>query len=180
MAKWKEVHDNMAQFMSGDDFLLQARKLYDYILQAKQKRYPGTLGWTYTDELGFNVTDDDRNVWKNFSKAHSHFKPFAMCGWIHFKTVDEIIPSLARGHYIFHGGATQPADSATAPLEQSQDDANEQCSDEQCSDDSQPFSDWSQSNYGGPSLPMSTSPHCPLSLLSPLSFPPPFLLMGSS
>ncbi|KAJ7769584.1 hypothetical protein DFH07DRAFT_768856 [Mycena maculata] len=126
MAKWKE-----------------ARKLHDYILQAKQKRYPGASGWTYTNELGFNVTDDDRDAWKNFSKAHSHFKPFATCRWIHFETVDEIIPLLARGRYVFNAGASQPIDSAPAPLEQSQDNAEEQHS-----DDSQPFSDWSQSNHG--------------------------------
>ncbi|KAJ6609935.1 hypothetical protein B0H10DRAFT_2438281 [Mycena sp. CBHHK59/15] len=133
MAKWKE-----------------ARKLHEYVLQAKQKGYPGASGWTYTDELGFNVTDDDRDAWRNFSKAHMHFKPFAMCGWIHFKTADKIIPSLARGHYVFHGGATQPAESATAPPEQSQDDDTEQRSDnsQQRSNDSQPFSDWSQTNYG--------------------------------
>ncbi|KAJ6630933.1 hypothetical protein B0H10DRAFT_2320763, partial [Mycena sp. CBHHK59/15] len=132
-------------------------------LQAKQKRYPGVSGWTYTGELGFNVTDNDRDAWRNFSKAHTHFKPFATCRWIHFKMVDEIIPLLARGHYVFHGGFTQPAESATAPPEQSQDDDTEQCSDDsqQCSDDSQqrsdnsqqhsdnsqPFSDWSQTNY---------------------------------
>ncbi|KAJ7446166.1 hypothetical protein B0H11DRAFT_2248994 [Mycena galericulata] len=128
MGKWKE-----------------ARKLHDYILQAKQKRYPGASGWTYTDELGFNVTDNDRDAWKNFSKAHPHFKPFATRGWIHFKTVDEIIPSLAHGRYVFNAGASQPVNPAPAPLEQSQDDAEEQ---EQRSDDSQPFSDWSQSNHG--------------------------------
>ncbi|KAJ7456345.1 hypothetical protein B0H11DRAFT_2244024 [Mycena galericulata] len=133
----------MAPFMPDDDSLLQARKLHDYILQAKQKRYPGASGWTYTDDLGFNVTDDDLDAWKNFSKAHSHFKPFATCGWIHFKTVDEIIPSLARGRYVFHAGASRPVDSAPAPPEQSQDDAEEQRS-----DDSQLFSDWSQSNHG--------------------------------
>ncbi|KAJ7764186.1 hypothetical protein DFH07DRAFT_770593 [Mycena maculata] len=135
----------------------EARKLHDFILQAKQKRYPGASGWTYTDELGFNVTDNDRDAWKNFSKAHPHFKPFATCGWIHFKTVDEILPSLARGRYVFHGGVSRPAESATAPPEpatvppeQSQDDDTEQRSDDSQprSDDSQPFSDLSQTNYG--------------------------------
>ncbi|KAJ7196895.1 hypothetical protein B0H12DRAFT_1245175 [Mycena haematopus] len=121
-----------------------ARKLHEYILQAKQKRYPGASGWTYTDELGFNVTEDDREAWKNFARGHPHFKPFATCGWIHFKTVDEIIPSLARGRHVFHGGAPQSADPAPTPPEQPQAD-----DDDPSSDLSQPFSDWSQSNYGG-------------------------------
>ncbi|KAJ7908532.1 hypothetical protein B0H13DRAFT_2331302 [Mycena leptocephala] len=54
------------------------RKLYDRILQAKQKAYPGASGWTYSDNLGF--TDDTRDTWSNFAKAHSHFKPFATRG----------------------------------------------------------------------------------------------------
>ncbi|KAJ7678802.1 hypothetical protein B0H17DRAFT_1206578 [Mycena rosella] len=92
------------------------RKLYDQILQAKQKAYPGALGWTYSDDLGFNVTDDTRDAWSNFVKAHPHFKPFTTRGWPHFTTVDE--PS-------------QPS--------QGNDDDE---------DSSQPFSDWSQSNFG--------------------------------
>ncbi|KAJ6596321.1 hypothetical protein DFH09DRAFT_1407473 [Mycena vulgaris] len=59
------------------------RKLYDHILQAKQKAYPGASGWTYSDDLEFNVTDDTRDVWSNFAKAHPHFKPFAAHGQRH-------------------------------------------------------------------------------------------------
>ncbi|KAJ7773718.1 hypothetical protein DFH07DRAFT_990330 [Mycena maculata] len=126
-----------------------ARKLHEQILQAKQKRYPGALGWTYTDEHGFNVTDSDRDAWNNFSKAHPHFKPFATCGWIHFQVVDEIIPSLAHGRHIFHGGATQPMDSAPVLLGQSQSQQEDEDEDED-EQSSQPFLDWSQSwsNFG--------------------------------
>ncbi|KAJ7261001.1 hypothetical protein C8J57DRAFT_1232559 [Mycena rebaudengoi] len=42
------------------------------ILQAKQKTYPGASGWTYSDDKGFNVTDDTREAWNNFSKTHPH------------------------------------------------------------------------------------------------------------
>ncbi|KAJ6609509.1 hypothetical protein B0H10DRAFT_2193813 [Mycena sp. CBHHK59/15] len=68
--------------------------------KAKQKRYPGASGWTYTDELGFNITDNNQD-------GHTACRP------------------------------------TPVPPEQSQDDDNEQPS-----DPSQPFSDWSQSNYG--------------------------------
>ncbi|KAJ7703908.1 hypothetical protein B0H17DRAFT_1126948 [Mycena rosella] len=64
------------------------RKLYDQILQAKQKAYPGASGWTYSENLGFNVKDDTQDAWSNFVKAHPHFKPFATRGWPHFTTVD--------------------------------------------------------------------------------------------
>ncbi|KAK7015368.1 hypothetical protein R3P38DRAFT_2543759, partial [Favolaschia claudopus] len=58
-------------------------------------------GWNYSDELGFNVDDDNREAWGNFVKAHPQFRPFANHGWEHFKTMDEIVPSRARGLYVF-------------------------------------------------------------------------------
>ncbi|KAJ6527524.1 hypothetical protein B0H19DRAFT_1243314 [Mycena capillaripes] len=105
----------------------------------KEKVYPGASGW---DEFGFNVTDENRDVWNNFSKAHVYFKPFATCRWAHFKTVDKIMPSRALGRYVFSAGASQLADP-TVPLQsQSQDKDN-------LSQPSQPLTDsWSQSNYG--------------------------------
>ncbi|KAJ7039986.1 hypothetical protein C8F04DRAFT_1178338 [Mycena alexandri] len=122
------------------------RKLHGYILQAKQKAYCGASGWTYTDEGGFNVTDDDREAWENFVKVHPHFKPFATTGWIHFKTVDDMVPSRARGRYVFNAGS--------AGLTQSSQDDNEQEEEEedvgqtQNSDASQPISNWSQTDLG--------------------------------
>ncbi|KAJ7911409.1 hypothetical protein B0H13DRAFT_2328375 [Mycena leptocephala] len=87
-------------------------------------------GWTYTDELGFNVTDDNRDAWKNFSRAHSHFKPFATCGWAQFQLVGDIMPSRARGLFVFSAGSTQSLDPASLdpvlPLQsQSQDNDDE-------------------------------------------------------
>ncbi|KAJ7188843.1 hypothetical protein C8R46DRAFT_878223, partial [Mycena filopes] len=76
------------------------RKLHENITLVKQKQYIGASGWTYTDDGGFNVTDDNRDAWVNFSTAHPHFKPFATSGWIHFTVVDSIIPSRARGRYV--------------------------------------------------------------------------------
>ncbi|KAJ7241575.1 hypothetical protein C8J57DRAFT_1526725 [Mycena rebaudengoi] len=93
--------DSIAQKWKG------CKKLHERILQLKQKIYPGASGWTYTDELGFNVTDDTRDTWNNFVKAHPHFKDFATCGWIHFQVVDEIVPSRALGRHVFNAGATQ-------------------------------------------------------------------------
>ncbi|KAJ7692698.1 hypothetical protein B0H17DRAFT_1200279 [Mycena rosella] len=121
------------------------RKLYDQILQAKQKAYPGTSGWTYSDDLGFNVTDDTRDAWSNFVKAHLHFKPFATRGWPHFTTVDVIVPSRALGQYVFSPGT---ADPAAVPSQPSQEPSQPSQGDENDEDGSQPFSDWSQSNFG--------------------------------
>ncbi|KAJ6631889.1 hypothetical protein B0H10DRAFT_1937637 [Mycena sp. CBHHK59/15] len=173
MTKWKAVHGDMAQFLSDDNFQLQARKLHEYILQAKQKWYPGMLGWTYTNELGFNVTDDDLDMWKNFAKAHQHFKPFATCGWIHFKMVDEIISSPAHGCYVFHGRATQPADPAPVPQRSPRTTTMNSLQTPLSCSRTGP-----NPTMASPSLPTSSSPRFPLSLLKPLLlivFPPPFL-----
>jgi hypothetical protein len=50
-----------------DIFLSQICKLLEYILQVKQKIYPGMSGWTYTNEHGFNGTNENRDTWNNFS-----------------------------------------------------------------------------------------------------------------
>ncbi|KAJ6466636.1 hypothetical protein DFH09DRAFT_1345881 [Mycena vulgaris] len=121
------------------------RKLYDLIMQAKQKAYPGASGWTYSDDLGFNVTDDTRDAWSNFAKAHPHFKPFATRGWPHFATVDAIVPSRALGRYVFSPGT---ADPAVAPSQPSQEPLQPSQGDDDGKDSSQPFSDWSQSDFG--------------------------------
>ncbi|KAJ7699805.1 hypothetical protein B0H14DRAFT_3904480 [Mycena olivaceomarginata] len=121
----------------------QIRKIFEAILQMKQKAYPGASGWTYTDEGGFNVTDETRDAWDNFSKAHPIFKPFATSGWVHFRTVDEIMPSRARGRFVFSAGFTQPVVEDVPSQSQSQDDDDTQ------SECSQPLTDsWSQSNDG--------------------------------
>ncbi|KAJ6617499.1 hypothetical protein B0H10DRAFT_1948221 [Mycena sp. CBHHK59/15] len=128
------------------------RKLYDQILQAKQKAYPGTSGWMYSDDLGFNVTDDTQDTWSNFVKAHPHFKPFAMRGWPHFTTVDVIVPSRALRQYVFSPGTADPAIAPSQPSQEpsqpSQEPSQPSQGDDDDEDGSQPFSDWSQSNFG--------------------------------
>jgi hypothetical protein len=123
--------------------LSQIRKIFEAILQMKQKAYPGASGWTYTDQGGFNITDETRDAWDNFSKAHPIFKPFTTSRWVHFRTVDEIMPSRARGCFVFSAGFTQPVVEDVPSQSQSQDDDDTQ------SERSQPLTDsWSQLNDG--------------------------------
>ncbi|KAJ6496156.1 hypothetical protein C8R45DRAFT_1131996 [Mycena sanguinolenta] len=150
------------------------RKLRDYIQQALQKTYPGASGWTYTHELGFNVTPQSIDAWRVFTKAHTHFRPFSNKGWDLYQLVDDIVPTRAKGKYVFNaarssrsrtvGELEMPVDmtqlsvgESQVSTDESQVFANEsqlfsqsQLSDaaSQSSGVSQPFSDWSQSNYG--------------------------------
>ncbi|KAJ7146793.1 hypothetical protein C8R44DRAFT_899013 [Mycena epipterygia] len=89
------------------------RKLHDYILAALQKTYPGISGWTYTHQDGFSVTDETMAAWANFANVHRHFKPFANEGWPHFDKVHEILPTLAKGKYVFNA-ARVPASIGTS------------------------------------------------------------------
>ncbi|KAJ7181812.1 hypothetical protein B0H12DRAFT_1246859 [Mycena haematopus] len=144
-----------------DRYFSQLRKLHDYIQQALQKTYPGASGWTYTYELGFNVTPESVDVWRVFVKAHPHFQPFANKGWDLYQLVDDIIPTRAKGKYVFNAatsGRSSPVDDRDAAVNQeSQLSASESQSfpesqlfdaTSQSSGVLQPFSDWSQSNYG--------------------------------
>jgi hypothetical protein len=135
-----------------DDFSLQCKKLHEHFLKIKQGVYVGASGWTYTDEGGFNVTDDTQDTWHNFVKAHPHFKNFAMRGWAHFQVINEIVPSRARGRYVFNAGATQADGHGLGmSLGSPDDDDNTPPSDAltQSSDLSQPLTDWSQTNFDG-------------------------------
>ncbi|KAJ6447984.1 hypothetical protein C8R45DRAFT_1134634 [Mycena sanguinolenta] len=129
------------------------RKLRDYIQQALQKTYPGASGWTYTHELGFNVTPQSMDAWHVytrhvFTKAHTHFRPFANKGWDLYQLVNDIVHTRAKGKYVFNaarssrsrtvGELDMPVDMTQLSVGESQVSA----------DESQPFPDWSQSNYG--------------------------------
>ncbi|KAJ6454391.1 hypothetical protein C8R45DRAFT_804056, partial [Mycena sanguinolenta] len=54
-------------------------------------------GWTYDQQAGFSVCDDNRATWKEFAKQHPVFKPFAHKGWEFFDDVKDILPTRARG-----------------------------------------------------------------------------------
>ncbi|KAK6984453.1 hypothetical protein R3P38DRAFT_3332815 [Favolaschia claudopus] len=122
------------------------RKLHDFVLQVKQKTYVGASGWTYTDEGGFNVTEETQDAWKVFATAHPHFRPFATSGWPHFRIVNEIVPSRARGRFVFSAAAPQPASTQEEPETQPQSQPDED--DDNSSGASQPLTDWSQTNFG--------------------------------
>jgi hypothetical protein len=71
------------------------KKIHDALVLVIQKRYPGASGWTYDQQAGFSVCDDNREEWKAFSKQHPIFKPFATKGWEFFDDVKDILPTHA-------------------------------------------------------------------------------------
>ncbi|KAJ6597878.1 hypothetical protein B0H10DRAFT_2196857 [Mycena sp. CBHHK59/15] len=73
------------------------KKIHDALVQVIQKRYPGASGWTYDQQAGFSVCDDNLEVWKEFS-------------WEFFEDVKNILPTHARGTHVFN-----PAVPAVVP-----------------------------------------------------------------
>ncbi|KAJ7715482.1 hypothetical protein B0H16DRAFT_869997 [Mycena metata] len=145
------------------------KKLHESLLLVIQKRFPGASGWTYDADRGFSVDDENRDAWKAFVKAHSIFKPFANQGWDLFNTVHDVIPSRAKGmnvhNPVFPPTSTHPAIGAAhlqpdlqGSLSPTQinlhlddddfPDPSQLTGFSSQSSPSQPFSDWSQSNYG--------------------------------
>ncbi|KAJ7814663.1 hypothetical protein B0H14DRAFT_3747050 [Mycena olivaceomarginata] len=94
------------------------KKIHDVLVLVIQKRYPGASGWTYDQQAGFSVCDDNREAWKEFSKQHTVFKPFANKGWELFDNVKDILPTRARAMHVFNpaiASATQSQDSDGGP-----------------------------------------------------------------
>ncbi|KAJ7735523.1 hypothetical protein DFH07DRAFT_967142 [Mycena maculata] len=129
------------------------RKLHDYIEQALQKNYPGASGWTYTHELGFNVTPESMDAWRTFLKAgNSHFKPFTNKGWDLWEVMHETLPTRAKGKYVFNAASgcssrSQAHEDLAQSLTQSNNDSQSSETSSQSSALSQPISNWSQSDY---------------------------------
>ncbi|KAF7360026.1 hypothetical protein MVEN_00730300 [Mycena venus] len=150
-------------------------KLHDYIQQALQKTYPGASGWTYTHELGFNITPESEDAWHVFLKVgNSHFKPFANKGWDLWELMHEILPTRAKGKFVVNAASgrsshsrvheelsepvtstdvTQLSMESLLPESQLSDTSS------QASALSQPLSNWSQSDYGHSQSPDQRSNH---------------------
>ncbi|KAJ6614350.1 hypothetical protein B0H10DRAFT_2221360 [Mycena sp. CBHHK59/15] len=162
------------------------KKIHDALVQVIQKRYPGASGWIYDQQAGFSVCDDNLEAWKEFSKHHPVFKPFANKGWEFFEDVKNILPTHARGTHIFNPAVpavvpSQVSDAAAASdvaVPTASQDSNgglqlylsdfnnynfdEWTPPEQLLDgsQSQPFSDWSQTQLNPISLTLAT--HTPV------------------
>jgi hypothetical protein len=134
---------------------LQMKKIHDALVLVVQKRYPGASGWTYDQQVGFSVCDDNREAWKEFSKQHTVFKPFANKGWEFFDDVKDILPTRARGVHVFNPAvptttSSQESDSGAQlhlpefPYNYDDFPDSSQLLNES---QSQPLTDWSQTQF---------------------------------
>ncbi|KAJ7112145.1 hypothetical protein C8R44DRAFT_741855 [Mycena epipterygia] len=151
-----EVESGTLQKVAEGDMRVKSKR--ESGAESGAREYPGISGWTYTHQDGFSTTDEIMAAWASFANAHRHFKPFVNEGWPHFDKVHEILPTRAKGKYVFNAAhvpasvgtwqkqadpdendvdGTQTQSTGTAFLHESQLS--------QSTDTSQPLIDWEQS-----------------------------------
>ncbi|KAJ3745913.1 hypothetical protein EV360DRAFT_76494 [Lentinula raphanica] len=120
------------------------KNLHKAILGVQTSTFLGASGWTYDNEHGFGVTDDNRAEWDNFTSQHPVFKPFSnktsgknisclghpeippksweLSDWDLFDIVHEIIPATAHGKYVFNRSKKSSSSSSHVPVTGEDDD----------------------------------------------------------
>ncbi|KAJ3756106.1 hypothetical protein EV360DRAFT_72279 [Lentinula raphanica] len=79
-------------------------------------------GWPWNDDTGFQVTAENADAWKAFSKSHPVFAPFANQGWPLYDKMSEMCPKVPKGRHVFSAAASQhelqssQTDDSTQPI----------------------------------------------------------------
>ncbi|KAJ3720296.1 hypothetical protein C8R42DRAFT_670343 [Lentinula raphanica] len=98
------------------------KKIYEAIRDVKDYCYVGASGWPWNDDTGFQVTAENADAWKAFSKAHPVFAPFANRGWPLYDKMSEMCPKVPKGRHVFSAAASQyelqssQTDGSTQPI----------------------------------------------------------------
>jgi hypothetical protein len=76
----------------------------------------GVSGWTWTNELGVNVTPAMEGTWEAFVARNPMAAQFRNKGWPYFDLMASIMPDTAKGTHVFRPGnaAPPPANEALA------------------------------------------------------------------
>ncbi|KAJ3748048.1 hypothetical protein DFH05DRAFT_1522436 [Lentinula detonsa] len=83
------------------------KKIYEAIRDVKDHCYVGASGWPWNDDNGFQVTPENADAWRAFSKAHPVFSPFANRGWPLYEKMSEMCPKIPKGRHVFSAGSSQ-------------------------------------------------------------------------
>ncbi|KAK7458104.1 hypothetical protein VKT23_010011 [Stygiomarasmius scandens] len=58
-------------------------------------------GWTWSDETGASIGTENAALWNSYIKKNPSAKPFRNKGWKFFHTVNNLLPSKAKGTNVF-------------------------------------------------------------------------------
>ncbi|KAL1944222.1 hypothetical protein VTO73DRAFT_3407 [Trametes versicolor] len=89
----------------------------------KLKHGQGTSGFTWSEERGADIGLEDEAVWEAYIKKNPKAEQFKHKGWPLFDAVDNIIPTVVKGKYMFapsQAAVPDPLasdDSSTTPSE---------------------------------------------------------------
>jgi hypothetical protein len=85
------------------------------IVQMLQK----VSGWSWDDELGCCITEDNAASWDAFVEKHPNAKPFRNKGWRHLHKVSQIMPASVQGAHVYSArDGTMGIDEAPVPAHQ--------------------------------------------------------------
>ncbi|KAJ3709590.1 hypothetical protein DFJ43DRAFT_1162517 [Lentinula guzmanii] len=87
------------------------KKIYEAICDVKDHCYVGASRWPWNDDNGFQVTAENADAWRAFSKAHPVFSPFTNQGWPLYEKMSEMCPKIPKGRHVFSAGSSQLSQS---------------------------------------------------------------------
>ncbi|KAI9573301.1 hypothetical protein HD554DRAFT_2035680 [Boletus coccyginus] len=85
--------------------------------------------FTYSEKDGAGITLSENDVWSRYVKSHKHAKLFKTNGFLHFDTIEHLMPDASPGKYICWGpqATDPPIDNSTALGHQLSADNGQMC-----------------------------------------------------
>ncbi|CDO68123.1 hypothetical protein BN946_scf185044.g31 [Trametes cinnabarina] len=83
-------------------------------------------GLTYDEEKGAGITEDMEEIWAAYIKSHPDASPFKNRGFVHYPSMQPLMPTKAKGSNVFRAGHVQPSQAA-----EDQGDENEAMNDDE-------------------------------------------------
>ncbi|CDO69914.1 hypothetical protein BN946_scf184884.g73 [Trametes cinnabarina] len=83
-------------------------------------------GLTYNEEKGAGITEDMEEIWAAYIKSHPDASPFKNRGFVHYPSMQPLMPTKAKGSNVFRAGHVQPSQAA-----EDQGDENEAMNDDE-------------------------------------------------
>ncbi|KIK73208.1 hypothetical protein PAXRUDRAFT_108730, partial [Paxillus rubicundulus Ve08.2h10] len=57
-------------------------------------------GFTWSDQNGAGIVLKNHDVWDRYAKKHPAVRPFENKGFIHFHTMEQLMPATDKGAYV--------------------------------------------------------------------------------
>ncbi|KIK75763.1 hypothetical protein PAXRUDRAFT_171791, partial [Paxillus rubicundulus Ve08.2h10] len=85
------------------------KKSYNVVIDIRN-----TSGFTWSDKNGAGIALKNNDVWDKYARKFPAVRLFKNKGFIHFHTMEQLMPSTGKGDYVFHPGQQVTQDGGTA------------------------------------------------------------------